>query len=154
MRPVPASPSLTKAEPTTENELVERGSNETLRAPVRLKAVGAFLAVVGGLFLVGVISELSTGSDTAGWAIGFAAAAACLTSGLGLLASRRWGWAGAFGLAACATVIGLAEVARPSDVLGHAVEAALRGMVLPGLAIVLVLVSPASVRWLRQERDR
>jgi hypothetical protein len=125
----------------------------TDRAPARLKVVGGFLALVG---IITVIESTGTQTDMTrsevGWNIGIGFL--LIIVGAGLCLDARWAWPIALLVAASAIALGFYLLSQPGDItsLGAPIVA-LIVLIIPGLLIVLTILTPRSMRWFLRRTD-
>jgi peptidoglycan/LPS O-acetylase OafA/YrhL len=117
------------------------------RAPVRLKLVGGVLALVG---IITVIGATGVQTDMTGSEVAWNIAIGCLLSvvGAGLCLDARWAWPIALLVAASAIGLGFYLLAQPGDITNPGAPiVAFVVLIIPGLLLVLTIVTPRSVRW-------
>jgi peptidoglycan/LPS O-acetylase OafA/YrhL len=118
----------------------------TERAPFRLKVVGSVLAVVGIISVIGATGGYDMTKSEAAWNI----AIACLliVVGAGLCLDARWAWPIALLVAASAIGLGFYLLAQPGDITNPGAPiVSFVILIIPGLLLVLTIVTPRSVRW-------
>jgi peptidoglycan/LPS O-acetylase OafA/YrhL len=119
---------------------------QTDRAPFRLKVVGGVVAVLGITTVIGATG----GSDITKSEMAWNVATACLliAVGAGLCLDARWAWPIALLVAASAIGLGFYLLAQPGDITNPGAPIVILTILLiPGVAVVLTLVTPRSVRW-------
>jgi hypothetical protein len=120
----------------------------TSRTPTRLKVLGVLFLVVAVPNVLSPLFEAygQTAGDTA-WQVGGGVALGVV--GLGLLYDGRWAWGGALTLGLAMVVGGVFEMTGPGDITnpGGAVVGAY--LVITGVLVLGLLLSPRSFRWFR-----
>ena len=119
----------------------------TDRAPFRLKVVGGVLAVVG---IITVIGATGVQTDMTGSEVAWNITVGCLLSvvGAGLCLDARWAWPIAVLVAASAIALGFYLLSQPGDITNPGAPiVAFIVLVIPGVLLVLTIVTPRSVRW-------
>jgi peptidoglycan/LPS O-acetylase OafA/YrhL len=122
----------------------------TDRAPARLKVVGGIFAVVG---VITVIDATGPQPDTSTWDVAWNIAIAFLliVIGTGLCLNDRWTMPIALLMAASAVGLGLYVMVQPGDIANPGAPiVALVILIIPGLLLILALVTPKSLRWFLQ----
>jgi hypothetical protein len=118
----------------------------TDRAPFRLKVVGGVLAVVGIITVIGATG----GSDMTKSGVAWNITVACLLIivGAGLCLDARWAWPIALLVGASAIGLGSYLWVQPGDITNPGAPIVILTILLiPGLLMILTLVTPRSVRW-------
>ena len=118
----------------------------TDRAPFRLKIVGGVLVLVGTTTVIGATG----GSDMTISEVDWNIVIACLliVVGAGLCLDARWAWPIALLVAASAIGLGFYLLAQPGDITSPGAPiVAFIVLIIPGVFLVLTIVTPRSVRW-------
>ena len=121
----------------------------TDRAPFRLKVVGGAQAVVGVISIIGATGGYDMTRSEAAWNV--VIACILIVAGAGLCLDARWAWPIALLVAVSAIGLGSYLWVQPGDIttLGAPIVALVM-LIIPGLLMVLTIVTPRSVRWFRR----
>jgi hypothetical protein len=141
---------------TVYNPIVQRdaGSATMESMPRYLQVAGVALVAFGVLnrasyFLAPSGSNFSmSGADVAFNIVG---STLCLFGGLGLLFRRRWGWSIGLLLAVVNLSLSVLALAAPNDIAfpgGTPIAVIL--LMVPGILLLVGLLSPRTLRWLRR----
>ena len=121
------------------------------KAPWFVRLIGLAFVAFGVLNVVGFFL---LPSDQRGHArdvvLNVAGIALVFTAGIGVLLSRRWGWLVSLAAGLVVLVTGLIAFLAPPDVAFPGADPiALVVLVLPSLAVLAGLLSPQTLRWVR-----
>jgi len=119
-------------------------------APVRLKIVGLVLLLVGALGITDGLSrtrDLSLLDPLEFLPFGVFP----FLAGLGLIFDNPWAWALGLLVAGALVVVGVYVMAQPADLAYPAAgPISLLVLVAPGLLLLAAMLSPRSLRWVRE----
>jgi hypothetical protein len=121
------------------------------KPPGYVRLIGIALLVFGLLNVVGFLllppDQWGSARDIA---FNIAGITLVLSAGVGILMSRRWGWLLALVAALTVLTTGLTALLAPPDIAFPGADPiALVILVLPSIAMLVGLLSPPTLRWVR-----